>query len=307
MRAFLDRARDRPGDDDRVADVAVDLAVVRGDVLAHVGDHAIEQREEALVADALGDRGRADQVEQQEGAFLDHRTVVATGDQRHSTPWPSSAVDLHQRDDQQRHRERVGDVADEEERAALERRRELPDRRQHGEDPRQPQRGLGEDERGEGEAAQRATDRAGPPDRLHRRDAEGDRGAGGQPAQRRARAPRRQRQQIAQAEPLAPPRVPGNHHAQLAASDREFIVMARCCQEACGPVARARVTSRLHGDAAHRLAAALGDGDRVRSRRRSLPDRPQPRLRSSGDLRRCPPAMTALKVNGAAGFRQPSP
>ena len=68
---------ERPRRDQAVADVAVHLGAVLEDRLVDVEEQRRDERVRALVATALGERGRALDVDQHEHPLLAHRPVVA--------------------------------------------------------------------------------------------------------------------------------------------------------------------------------------------------------------------------------------
>src|SRR5262249_24738070 len=71
-----------PGDDDLVADIAIDLAARREQRLGDVVKDAIEEAVESEIAEPFGKPCRVAQIEQKDDAILALRPMVATSQQR---------------------------------------------------------------------------------------------------------------------------------------------------------------------------------------------------------------------------------
>ena len=99
-----------PGGDDLVADIFVDLAARLGDGERQVGDEAVEEVEEAQLAEALGDRGGGAHVDEQQRALLDARVVIAPRDEGEQHARAEQRVDAEQQVEAEAERDREDHV-----------------------------------------------------------------------------------------------------------------------------------------------------------------------------------------------------
>ena len=71
----------------------MDLAAVFADRLGDVGVECVEKVEKPLLAQSLRDRGRGPQVDEQQGAFLAPRLVIAPGGEGEENAGAEQIVD----------------------------------------------------------------------------------------------------------------------------------------------------------------------------------------------------------------------
>ena len=100
----------QPGHDDLIAHVAMDLAAIRGHRVSDVERDPIEQLMEAQGTEALGDGRRVGEVHEQKDAFLEPRSVVATGHEARQDAGTEHPAQLTDDVEQERDEEGEADV-----------------------------------------------------------------------------------------------------------------------------------------------------------------------------------------------------